>query len=63
MEVEIPKYDNLDIENDFMIKKKVIIRVYVLKIDNLAHVDSDSASDPYIKIRLGDNVIDDQENY
>ena len=46
-----------------MIKKKVIIRVYILKIDNIAHVDDDSASDPYFKIKLGDQVIDDQKNY
>jgi len=57
------KSDNLDIESDFMTKKRVIIRTYILKIENIAHVDSDSASDPYIKIRLGDQVIDDQKNY
>lgn len=46
-----------------MNKKKVIIRVYIIELKNILHVDSDSASDPYFKIKLGDQVIDDQKNY
>lgn len=30
---------------------------------NLAERDNDSPSDPYLKLILGDSVIDDRENY
>ncbi len=41
----------------------VVIRIYVLTATGLFACDDDGLSDPYIKIRLGNKVIDDVKNY
>jgi hypothetical protein len=42
---------------------KCNVRVYIVRAINLAERDSDSASDPYVKVILGDQVHDDAENW
>ena len=39
------------------VKKNVIVRIYVLELNNLAKKDTFSESDPYVKILLGDKVL------
>jgi hypothetical protein len=33
-----------------MKKQKVIVRLYILEVDNIVRVDATSLSDPYLKI-------------
>ena len=40
-----------------LVKKNVIVRIYVLELNKLAKKDTFSESDPYIKILLGDKVL------
>ena len=44
-----------------IVKKNVIVRIYVLELNNLAKKDTFSESDPYIKILLGDKVLVDEK--
>ncbi len=46
-----------DLGKNVLVKRSVIVRVYVLELNNLARRDSFSESDPYIKILLGDKVL------
>jgi hypothetical protein len=56
------KYENL--RKRLINKKSVIIRVYVLELNNLAKKDLLSESDPYIKILLNDKeIINERKNY
>ena len=57
--VETRKKDN-NIDKEFMEKTPVVIRVCILKAFSLAH---NSPSDPYLKIRLGEQVQDNQKEY
>ena len=45
-------------DKEFMAKTMVMIRVYITRAENLAQVDDDSLSDPYIKIKIGKNSKD-----
>ena len=54
---------DINIDKEFMEKTPVIIRVYVLKAFSLAHMDEDSPSDPYLKIKLGEQVQDNEKEY
>ena len=40
-----------------MTKETVLIRVYILSVDNIVRVDSSSLSDPYLVIKCGDQVV------
>lgn len=55
------KYNEL--AKSILVKKNLIARVYILELRDLAKKDLLSESDPYIKIRLGDNEIDEQKNH
>ena len=56
------KYENL--QKQLIIKQKIIVRVYILEMLNLARRDLLSDSDPYIKILLNDKeVINERKNY
>ena len=46
-----------DLGKSVLVKRSVIVRVYVLELNNLARRDTFSESDPYIKILLGDKVL------
>ena len=46
-----------DLGQSVLVKRKVIVRVYILELNNLAKKDSFSYSDPYIKILLGDKEL------
>ena len=46
-----------DLGKNVLVKRSVIVRVYVLELNNLARRDTFSESDPYIKILLGDKVL------
>lgn len=54
----IPEFDPL-----LMSEIPVVIRVYIAKAIGLRPRDEDSASDPYIKIKFGDVVISDRDNF
>ena len=49
-----------DFGKSVLVKKTIIVRVYVLELNNLAKRDSFSESDPYIKILLGEKVLVDE---
>ena len=56
------KYENL--QKQLIMKQKIIVRVYILEMLNLARRDLLSDSDPYIKILLNDKeVINERQNY
>ena len=55
------KYEKLT--KSILIKHQVIIRVYVLEINDLPKKDLTSESDPYIKIYLGDKKKFDEQKY
>ena len=56
------KYEKLT--KSILIKHQVVIRVYILELNDLPSKDLTSESDPYIKIYLGDNKkVDEQKNY
>ena len=46
-----------DVGKSILVKRSVIVRVYVLELNNLAKRDTFSESDPYIKILLGDKEL------
>ena len=59
----------VDVQSDEIIKRllmqetKTNVRIYVVRAFNLAARDSDSPSDPYVKVILGDEVRDDRDNH
>jgi hypothetical protein len=55
------KYEKL--KKSILIKHQVIIRVYILEINDLPKKDLTSESDPYIKIYLGDKKKFDEQKY
>ena len=53
-----------DLGKDVLVKRSVIVRVYVLELNNLAKRDTFSESDPYIKILLGDReLVNERKKY
>ena len=46
-----------DVGKNILVKRSVIVRVYILELNNLAKRDTFSESDPYIKILLGDKEL------
>ncbi len=42
---------------------RVLVRVYVIRAHNLTPTDYGKKADPYIRLQLGQNLIDDEENY
>ena len=46
-----------DLGKSVLVKRSVIVRVYILELNNLAKRDTFSESDPYIKILLGDKEL------
>ena len=46
-----------DLGKNVLVKRSVIVRVYVLELNNLAKRDTFSESDPYIRILLGDKEL------
>jgi hypothetical protein len=57
------KWEKNPIDNDLLNSVKVMIYVYVLDATIYDSADIGSESDPYLKITLGDKVIDDEKNY
>ena len=56
------KYETLT--RNILVKNSVVIRVYILELNDLAKKDKFSESDPYIKIYLGDECkVNEQKNY
>ena len=57
-----------DVQSDEILKRLLIsetkccVRLYVVRAFNLASRDNDSPSDPYLKVKLGDEVFDDRKN-
>ena len=53
-----------DIGKEILVKRSVIVRVYILELNNLAKRDTFSESDPYIKILLGDKeLVNEKKKY
>ena len=50
-----------DYGKEILVKRSVIVRIYILELNNLAKRDTFSESDPYIKILLGDKVLVDEK--
>ena len=46
-----------DLGKSILVKRSLIVRVYILELNNLARRDTFSESDPYIKILLGDKEL------
>ena len=46
-----------DLGKSVLVKRNVIVRVYILELNNLSRRDTFSESDPYIKILLGDKLL------
>ena len=46
-----------DYGKEILVKRSVIVRIYILELNNLAKRDTFSESDPYIKILLGGKVL------
>ena len=55
------RYETLT--RNILVKHKVLIRIYVLELNDLAKKDQFSESDPYIKIYLGEDLkVNEQKN-
>jgi hypothetical protein len=52
-----------DLSKSIQIKRELSVRLYILELRDLVKKDLFSESDPYIKIKLGNQVIDEQKNY
>ena len=46
-----------DLGKNVLVKRNVIVRIYILELNNLARRDTFSESDPYIKILLGEELL------
>ena len=56
------KYETLT--RNILVKNSVVIRVYILELNDLAKKDKFSESDPYIKIYIGEDCkVNEQKNY
>lgn len=62
--------DSKDLEDGFeqiakllVTKKDCLVRVYIIDALDLVQKDSDSASDPYLILKLGDKSISTRDNY
>lgn len=51
------------ITKQLLVRTECVIRVYILNCIDLAQRDLDSPSDPYVRIKIGKNKINDRENY
>ena len=54
---------NEKMDQELIAKKSCLVRVYVIDCEELNARDEDSLSDPYLVIKCGKKVINDQENY
>jgi hypothetical protein len=61
-----------EISKKILIEKECVVRVYILKLGDLKNKDTDidlgfggkpNLSDPYVKLSIGDQVIDESKNY
>ena len=58
-----------DLESDVILKrmllrtKKCVVRAYMLDGRNFASRDFGGASDPYLKLKVGDKVFDERDKY
>lgn len=55
------KYDELS--KKLLVSKEVMVRLYLIDLMNLAEKDTFSKSDPYVKIILGNQVIDESKSH
>ena len=53
-----------DMGKEILVKRSVIVRLYILELNNLAKRDTFSESDPYIKILLGEKeLVNEKKKY
>ena len=58
------KGDAFEAISKLLVKKSdCLIRVYIIDALDLVQKDSDGASDPYLRLKLGSRIIDDRKNY
>lgn len=55
--------DTKKLDKQFMEKTHCFVRVYVLSAISLTQMDTDSLSDPYLKLSLGDIVLNNEKEY
>lgn len=53
----------IDLNKEFMERTPVIVRVYMLSATSLAQLDDDSLSDPYLVLKLGEQVLNNEKEY
>jgi hypothetical protein len=61
MESTLRTYDKLS--QRFLNSRNCLVRIYIVDAYNVQSRDNDSPSDPYIKLVLGKQVINERENY
>lgn len=52
-----------DISKELLIKRDMVVRLYVLELRDLSKRDLTSESDPYLKIFLGNNQVNEKDRY
>lgn len=51
-----------DLSKRILVQQEVFVRIYILDLGDLAKKDAFSESDPYLKIYLGDQMVDEVKN-
>lgn len=68
--IKLNEYPQLQKDEEFekiskqlLNKKKCVVRVYILDAFDIEQKDSNSLSDPYVRLKLADTVISDRDNH
>ncbi|KAL4472061.1 hypothetical protein ABPG72_007110 [Tetrahymena utriculariae] len=51
------------VEKDFLTQKNVLVRVYILEAENLPKTDMIGYCDPYLVVKLGDEIQENKKRY
>ena len=53
----------IDLNKEFMERTPVLVRVYMISATSLAQLDEDSLSDPYLVLKLGEQMLNNEKEY